>query len=106
MSLPSPVEMLDIQVARRSGRNLFSSARGSLLMPVAIKSSMVKGSLFRRGCRLAVLSSRDKLLSLKNFHVCKIQEWVVHVDREGSLFEKIFTEQPISILWYSMRSLR
>ena len=96
IALPLHVQMLDLQVTRRAMEHLLSLDRGFPSMPDAIKSSMNKESFCRCGCRLAVLSSRDKLLSLNNVRVCKIQEGVIHADSTGGLFEKRFPEHPIS----------
>ena len=90
IALPFTVKILDLQVTCRAREHLLSLDRGSPSIPAAIKSSMNKESFCRCGCRLAVLSSRDKLLSLNNVRVCKIQEGVIHADRAGKLFEKRF----------------
>ena len=96
IALPLPVEMLDLQVTCRAREHLLILDRGSPSIPSAIKSSMNKESFCRCGCRLAVLSYRDKLLSLNNVRVCKIQEGVIHADRTGRLFENRFPEHTIS----------
>ena len=73
----------------KARRHLFSSDRSYPLVPAFIKSSMMNKSLCRCGCRLEVLSYRERLVSLLGVHVCKIQEGVIHLDRAGSLLDKI-----------------
>ena len=98
IALPLPVDISDLQVACRAMWHLFILEWGSPLIQAAIKSPMMKESFCRCGCRLTVPSSRDKFLSLMNFHVCEIQKGEIQPYRAGRLFEKIFPEHPISNL--------
>ena len=105
ISLPSPVEMSYLPVSWRARRYLFISARFYPSMPAFIKSSMLKESFYHCGCISEVPTSRERLLSLMNVHVWKIQEGEIHMARAGRLFKKIFPEHIISSLWDLMRSL-
>ena len=69
ISLPSPVEMSDLQLARKVRRNLFSSAIIYPSMSASMKSSMMKELFCRCSCRLSVPSYIDNFLSHMNFHV-------------------------------------
>ena len=71
-------------------------ARSCPSIPAVINSSMIKESFCSCVCRLAVPSSRDRLLSLMDVHVYEIQEGGMQPYRAGRLI--FFPENPVYIL--------
>ena len=83
---PSPFELFYTQVDFSYFRHLFSSASSYPSRPSAIKSSIMKYSVFPWSCRLCMFYSNNRFLSRMIFRVYDIQCGVIHRSREGKLF--------------------